>query len=58
MFYPNFDKNEIVIIDAGANIGFASVFYKNKFPNSRIVALEPEKENFNWLKKNTLKYKI
>ena len=55
--YPNFGKKEIVIIDAGANIGFAAAFFKNKFPNSKIISLEPENENFGWLQKNTEKYK-
>lgn len=55
--YPNFGKKEMVIIDAGANIGFASVFFKNKFPNSKIIAIEPEIENFKWLQKNTEKYR-
>jgi FkbM family methyltransferase len=41
-----------VIIDAGANIGLTSVYYANKFPNAKIIAIEPEKTNFDMLKRN------
>jgi FkbM family methyltransferase len=45
-----------VIIDAGANIGLASVFFANKYPEAMIVAIEPERSNFDVLKKNTAGY--
>jgi len=45
-----------VIIDAGANIGLASIYFANKYPNSKIIAIEPEKNNFLLLKKNTELY--
>lgn len=41
------------IIDCGANTGLVTVFYKNKFPHSRIIAIEPELSNFEMLLKNT-----
>jgi len=44
------------IIDAGANIGLAAVFYANKYPNSKIFAIEPEKYNFEMLKINSNYY--
>ncbi len=44
------------IIDAGANIGLSAVFFANKFPAARIIALEPEDSNFELLKKNTSGY--
>lgn len=44
------------IIDAGANIGLASIYFANQFPNARILAIEPEKENFEILVKNTELY--
>lgn len=44
------------IIDAGANIGFASIFFTNRFKNAKILALEPEKSNFSILKKNVYHY--
>lgn len=45
-----------VIVDCGANIGLATVFFKNKFPDSKIIAIEPESSNFKILQKNTEKY--
>lgn len=44
------------IIDCGANIGLASVWFANKFPNTRIIAVEPDAGNFSYLKKNTRHY--
>ncbi len=45
-----------VIIDAGANIGLTSIYFANKYPGARIVALEPEQSNFELLKINTAQY--
>jgi FkbM family methyltransferase len=45
-----------LIIDAGANIGLTSIFYANKFPHAKIIAIEPEQSNFQMLKKNTALY--
>ena len=45
------------IIDAGANIGFGSLYFSKVFPGAEIVAIEPENENFNLLKHNTRNYK-
>lgn len=44
------------IIDCGANIGLATVFFKNKYPNAFVVSVEPENSNFEQLKKNTSLY--
>jgi len=41
------------IVDAGANVGLASVFFKLKYPNSKIVAVEIESKNVEMIKKNT-----
>jgi FkbM family methyltransferase len=41
------------IIDAGANIGLASLYFAVAYPGSRIVAVEPEQSNFALLKRNT-----
>jgi|WetSurMetagenome_2_1015567.scaffolds.fasta_scaffold01106_2 FkbM family methyltransferase len=46
-----------VIIDAGANIGLAAIYFANKYPEAAIIALEPEESNFRLLKKNTAPYK-
>lgn len=49
-------KEPEVIIDAGANIGLASVFFTNKYPNAKIIAIEPEDSNFKMLEINTKPY--
>jgi FkbM family methyltransferase len=41
-----------VIVDAGANIGAASLWFHKVFPEAVIVALEPESGNFRMLKRN------
>ncbi len=40
------------IIDGGANVGLATIYLKSKFPEAKIVCIEPDKENFEVLKKN------
>jgi FkbM family methyltransferase len=44
------------IIDAGANIGLASIFFASRFPAARIIALEPEPINFELLQRNASRY--
>lgn len=53
-----FDVNRApeVIIDAGANIGLATLTFANRFPEATIIALEPEASNFALLQKNTAAY--
>ncbi len=46
-----------IIVDAGANIGIASIYFSNKFPDARIIAIEPEKNNYEILIKNIESYK-
>lgn len=42
-----------VIIDGGANIGLSTMFFKNKFPDSQVISIEPDVKNFEMLSKNT-----
>lgn len=53
-----FDKPEDprFIIDAGANIGLASVYFANRYPHAKIVALEPEASNYQMLCRNSAPY--
>jgi FkbM family methyltransferase len=44
------------IVDAGANIGLASIYFANRFPSSIILALEVEESNFELLKRNASFY--
>lgn len=44
------------IIDGGANVGYASIFFANRYPDARIVAVEPEASNVELLRQNTSPY--
>lgn len=41
-----------VIFDCGANIGLTTLFYKYKYPNSKIFAFEPLESNLKYLELN------
>lgn len=45
-----------VIIDGGANIGLFAVLMKNKYPEAKIICIEPDQENFSILQANTAAY--
>lgn len=44
------------IIDAGAHIGLTSVYFAQKYPQAKILAIEPDHENYYLLLKNTAAY--
>ena len=50
------DFDPKVIVDCGANIGLASLFFTNKYKDCKIIAVEPEKDNFNLLALNSKPY--
>jgi len=52
----DFDFEPKIIFDCGANVGLAAVYFKNKYPAARVIAVEPESSNFEILLKNTEKY--
>jgi FkbM family methyltransferase len=41
-----------LIIDAGAHVGLATLFFKTRYPHSRIIAVEPHPENVRHLDHN------
>lgn len=41
-----------VIIDAGANVGLATVYFASRWPDAKILAIEPEDGNFRLLERN------
>ena len=45
-----------LIIDAGANVGYSSVYFLNKFPQNNVIAIEPDPDNFAMLQRNVAKY--
>jgi len=60
-FLENFVRREYLftstaksplIIDCGSNIGMATLFFKLQYPESRILAFEPDPKTFGMLKRN------
>lgn len=47
------DGGRPLIIDAGANIGLATLWFAKHFPEAQIVAIEPDDKNFELLRRNT-----
>ena len=45
--------NPSYILDAGANIGLATLFFSDYFPKARIVCCEPERDSLELLNLNT-----
>ena len=44
------------VIDAGANIGLSGIYFATRFPDAKVVAIEPQGENFRLLERNTRHY--
>jgi FkbM family methyltransferase len=49
---PNVD----LIVDCGANVGFASAFLLSRFPEATLYAIEPDPANFEILERNLAPY--
>lgn len=54
--YSKYIGSPKVVIDGGANIGLFTILMKNKFPEAKVICIEPDKENFELLKKNVESY--
>jgi FkbM family methyltransferase len=46
-----------LVVDAGANTGLAAIFFALKYPDARIIAIEPEQGNFEILQRNVAPYR-
>ncbi len=44
------------IIDCGANVGYSSVYFLNRYPRARVVAVEPDPDNAAICRKNLAPY--
>lgn len=53
-------KNSVIklIIDAGANVGYTSLFLHQYFPDACYVVIEPDEKNFEQIRKNFSKNKL
>lgn len=45
-----------VILDCGANVGHAAVYFANQFPEAFILAIEPDEQNVSIIEKNIVTY--
>lgn len=52
IYFFQSEKTNPIIIDSGANIGMATLYYKWLYPNATIYAFEPDPETFKILHKN------
>lgn len=50
--HPCLPRDARVVVDAGANVGYASLFFADRYPHATIVAIEPEPQNFARLEEN------
>lgn len=59
VFFKNIYKLDIdpkavkMILDFGANIGLATLYFSENYPGAKIIAVEPDWSNFLLLQKNT-----
>jgi FkbM family methyltransferase len=57
LHWPEYDvelgRDPDLIVDAGANIGLSVLWFADRYPTARIIALEPEPANFALLQVNT-----
>jgi FkbM family methyltransferase len=51
---PELPESVRTIVDLGANTGLSTVFFGLKYPAARILAVEPDPENFSLLEDNTV----
>jgi FkbM family methyltransferase len=51
-YYFKSDTNEPVIIDCGANIGIATLYFNYIHPRAKVLSFEPDPGTFSLLKKN------
>ena len=42
-----------LIVDCGANIGLSSLYFARRYPNAKILAIEPDPDNYAMLVRNT-----
>lgn len=52
-FEPCLPDDPRLIVDAGANVGYAAAFYAARFPGAKVVAIEPDRTNFAQATRNT-----
>lgn len=51
-YYVDFDTDNPTIIDCGAHLGLATIYFKHMWPRSQVTAVEPHPQNISFLKQN------
>jgi FkbM family methyltransferase len=46
-------ENVRLIVDCGANIGMSALYFARRYPGAKILAIEPEPDNYAMLERNT-----
>jgi FkbM family methyltransferase len=49
--------NVDLIIDCGANVGYSSAYFLTRFPEAKVICIEPDSANFRLLEQNLAPYK-
>lgn len=52
LFIANFSGTPRTILDLGSNVGYATLYFKELWPGSSILSVEPDSANFAMLKRN------
>ena len=42
-----------LVIDCGANVGYSAVYFLERYPHAKLIAVEPDADNFAMLQRNT-----
>lgn len=50
------DHRPKLIIDCGANVGYTSVYFLTRYASSRVIAVEPDLQNYRLLQRNLAPY--
>ena len=52
VYQPSLVGTPELIIDAGANVGFASAMFASRYPMARIISIEPDPQNCEMFRRN------
>jgi FkbM family methyltransferase len=51
------DANDVhLVVDCGANVGYSSAYFLSRYPDTHVIAVEPDEGNFAMLQRNTASY--
>ena len=58
LYRDNFEEDPEYIIDAGANVGYATAFFNSVYPSALYISIEPDENNYAMLEENCTLNKI